>query len=396
MGVNKTLIFAGSLLVNAVFGMVWVAHQTDEPKPLPVPEAPQTVVKTKVQRVLIEVPADTQVTTNWSKLDWRGIESDDYVKYITNLRAAGCPEETIRDLIIADVNKMYAAKWKSLHAAEHEYKYWENESKKDKKEERKSDERRDMEKERDELVRALLGVDLKSELAKYSWDADRNNRDARYAFLPEDKQTQVKDLNDRYKEDMRQLMEEGKAANLSKEELAAKATALRKQHEQDLASTLSPGDLAEYQLRNSPLAGRLRNDLTAFEPSEEEFRKLYQTLKPLGDQAINNGEKFSLENNPDIASMMKQALSPERFAEWQQMQQPAYRDAAKLAQRYNLSAEDTKMVAQINQTTETEMAKAMVNPNLTPEQRVAAARAIKDEKKKVLNEALGKRVKRKN
>ncbi len=252
MGVNKTLILAGSLAVNAVFGMVWVSHQNEAPKPPPVPEAPKQVVKTKVERVLIEVPGETQVTTNWSKLDWRGIESDDYVKYITNLRAAGCPEETIRDLIIADVNKMYAAKWKSLHAGEHEWKYWENESKKDKKEERKSDERRELEKERDELVRSLLGVDLKSELAKYSWDADRNNRDARYAFLPEDKQTQVKDLNDRYKEDMRKLVEDGKAANLSKEELAAKAAALRKQHEQDLASTLSPGDLVEYQLRNSP------------------------------------------------------------------------------------------------------------------------------------------------
>ncbi len=115
----------------------------------------------------------------------------------------------------------------------------------------------------------------------------------------------------------------------------------------------------------------------------------------MGDQAINSGEKFSLENNPDVASMMKQALSPERYAEWQQMQEPAYRDAVKIAQRFNLSAEDTKLVAQINQTTETEMAKAMVNPNLTPEQRVAAAKAIKDEKKKVLNETLGKRAKRK-
>lgn len=395
MGVNKTLILAGSLVVNAVFGMVWVSHQTDDPKPAPVPETPKTVVKTKVERVLIEVPGETQVTTNWTKLNWRVIESDDYVKYIANLRAAGCPEETIRDLIIADVNKMYAAKWKSLHAGEHEYKYWENEGKKDKKEQRKTEERRDMEKERDELVRSLLGVDLKSELAKYSWDTDRNNRDARYAFLSEDKQTLVKDLNDRYKEDMRKLMDDGKAANLSKEELAAKAAALRKQHEQDLASNLSPGELVEYQLRNSPLAGRLRNELTSFEPSEEEFRKLYEKLKPLGDQAMNSGDKFSLENNPDVAKMMKQALSPERYAEWQQTQEPAYRDAVKIAQRFNLNAEDTKMVAQINQTTELETAKVMSNPNFTPEQKAAAARAIKDEKKKVLNETLGKRVKRK-
>lgn len=396
--VNKTMILAGSLVVNAVCGVVWLSQPAEQPKPAPAPEPAKPVVKTKVERVFIDVPAESQVTTNWAKLDWRIIESDDYLKYIANLRSAGCPEETIRDLIIADVNKMYAAKWKAQHKAEHEWKYWENETKKDRKEERKTDERRDMEKERDELIRSLLGVDLKSELAKYSWDTDRNNRDARYAFLPDDKQAQVKDLNDRYKDDMRKLMEDAKTNNLSKEDLAAKAATLRKQHEQDLASTLSPGDLAEYQLRNSGLSARLRNDLSGFEPSEEEFRKLFSTLKPLGDQAANSGEKLSLENNPQVAALMKQALSPERYAEWEQTQQPAYRDAAKLAQKYNLSADDTKVIAQINQSTDLAMAKAMTDPNLTPEQRTAAAKAIRDEKKKVLNEALGgtKRMKRKN
>src|SRR6516162_1933421 len=34
---------------------------------------------------------------------WRDVESPDYPVYIANLRAIGCPEQTIRDLIIADV-----------------------------------------------------------------------------------------------------------------------------------------------------------------------------------------------------------------------------------------------------------------------------------------------------
>jgi hypothetical protein len=38
---------------------------------------------------------------------WRELESRDYPVYIANLRDIGCPEQTIRDIIIADVNTLY-------------------------------------------------------------------------------------------------------------------------------------------------------------------------------------------------------------------------------------------------------------------------------------------------
>lgn len=41
---------------------------------------------------------------------WAQIESADYRTYIANLRAIGCPEQTIRDIISADVHELYAAK----------------------------------------------------------------------------------------------------------------------------------------------------------------------------------------------------------------------------------------------------------------------------------------------
>src|SRR5690349_3100498 len=41
---------------------------------------------------------------------WQEVESDDYPTYIANLRNIGCPEQTIRDIIIADVNALYARK----------------------------------------------------------------------------------------------------------------------------------------------------------------------------------------------------------------------------------------------------------------------------------------------
>src|SRR6266478_6255568 len=49
----------------------------------------------------------TNVIVRRQFFSWREVESADYPTYIANLRDIGCPEQTIRDIIIADVNAMY-------------------------------------------------------------------------------------------------------------------------------------------------------------------------------------------------------------------------------------------------------------------------------------------------
>jgi hypothetical protein len=45
---------------------------------------------------------------------WSQIESADYRTYVTNLRGIGCPEQTIRDLVKADVDNLYASRRQPL------------------------------------------------------------------------------------------------------------------------------------------------------------------------------------------------------------------------------------------------------------------------------------------
>jgi hypothetical protein len=42
------------------------------------------------------------------KFQWSLLESPDYRTYIANLKAIGCPQQTIRDIIVADVDSLYA------------------------------------------------------------------------------------------------------------------------------------------------------------------------------------------------------------------------------------------------------------------------------------------------
>jgi hypothetical protein len=45
---------------------------------------------------------------------WSQLESTNYLTYIANLRAIGCPAQTVRDLIVADVDSLYAPKREKL------------------------------------------------------------------------------------------------------------------------------------------------------------------------------------------------------------------------------------------------------------------------------------------
>jgi len=54
--------------------------------------------------------ARTNIVLRRQFFSWQEVESADYPTYIANLRYIGCPEQTIRDIIIADINALYARK----------------------------------------------------------------------------------------------------------------------------------------------------------------------------------------------------------------------------------------------------------------------------------------------
>lgn len=59
-----------------------------------------------------ESPEPTPERFRWSQL-----ESSDYRTYIANLRSVGCPEQTIRDIISADVDSLYATRREQFEKA---------------------------------------------------------------------------------------------------------------------------------------------------------------------------------------------------------------------------------------------------------------------------------------
>src|SRR2546426_4558164 len=58
------------------------------------------------------------------QMNWRLLESTNYATFIENLRGFGCPEETIRDIIITDVAKDFARRRTELRNQKAPYRFW--------------------------------------------------------------------------------------------------------------------------------------------------------------------------------------------------------------------------------------------------------------------------------
>ena len=87
-----------SLLVN--FGLAAALFRPASPALPQAPAAAQPPPPAPTAAGPVASPAArprtvTQVVTNTvaQKFDWNAVESDDYKKYIANLRSIGCPEE---------------------------------------------------------------------------------------------------------------------------------------------------------------------------------------------------------------------------------------------------------------------------------------------------------------
>ena len=91
---------------------------------------PEAGVETKSSPLITTQALERKVTNTITvavaakSLGWRTVESEDYPKYIANLRSVGCPEKTIRDVIIADISELYRQRYRELFSPTNRIEYW--------------------------------------------------------------------------------------------------------------------------------------------------------------------------------------------------------------------------------------------------------------------------------
>ena len=388
------LILAVSLCANAVLLACYMNWKAKPPPATLV--APQIVTNVISAPAPAAAPAEPRmvrvesVTTN--EFSWSNVESPDYRDYIAKLRSIGCPEETIRDIIIADVNKLYAGRIAGLYPAAKDFKFWAVDDQKKRNEERdRSQKQRELEKEKRALIKELLGVDYETEMAR--WSGRPEDTDWRYGFLSADRQAQLKTLNDHYRDLERAAWGDNGGND---PEARAKVMALRAEKEAKLAQLLGPQDYQEYQLRNSWTARNMRDSLASFQPSEDEFRKIFDLRKTFDDQfgfARDGGDDKAREQRQlaqqQIDEQIRATLGDARYKQYQLAQDERYRDLYDFTQRNNLPEQTAQSVYDMRKTAETMRRQLETDRTLTPEQRTVALTALANETRTSISGALG-------
>ena len=326
---------------------------------------------------------------------WSQIESTDYRQYIANLRAIGCPESTLKDIIMTDVMRLYAQRRGQYYQNGREFKYWETDEKRKLKQgqlEEREKQLAAIDKELPAVLRELLGVNYEREVNKYFVDSDEDNR--RLAFLPEDKRAQLLALRDQFEGAREKITYDLTDGKLSPADLE-KLRQIDQDQDAALSNVLTPDEKSEYQLTTSPTADRLRQQLIGFNPTEDEFRAMFQK-----QQAIDTAYAYEDMSDPTVRAAkaaeeqtmltdFKTQLTPERAAALDRVQDPDYQNLTVLSERYDLPAETSKTMLDMKQTAEDEKRQLLANKDIPPEKLDEALKAIAAETERAARETLG-------
>lgn len=233
-------------------------------------------------------------------LDWRQVESEDYRQYIANLRSIGCPEKTIRDIILADVKELFASRRSQLLATNAPTEFWRANNQVNLSEEQRN-QLRELAAQHREVLKSLIGSDvMDSEELLSAWLNPMAEAKARLEFLPENKRQSLMEILIRSTE--REFGEPD----------PAKTAASAKQVEAEIDALLTPQERYEYDLRESVLAAKVRAALMEIDPSEAEFRTIYDAWRNL-DAANQRSEAEYLQARDESDQEILRLVGPERF-----------------------------------------------------------------------------------
>src|SRR5262249_51123614 len=261
--------------------------------------------------------------------------------YIANLRSIGCPEQTIRDIIIADVNALYSRK-RALEVITPEQQWWRSEPDTNVIQ-LALEKARALDDERKGLLARLLGSNWESgdlvNLPRPTHPGVTLDGPVLGTLSSETKQA-IQEISARSESRLQAYLDaqrqQGKGAD------PVELAKLREQTRNELARTLSPGQLEEYLLRYSQYANNLRSELGQlrfFDASPDEFRAIFratdglnQQLQLLADSTDPNSAQARQALEAQRENALKIALGTKRYEEYQLLHDPLYRDAVAASQ----------------------------------------------------------------
>jgi hypothetical protein len=347
-----------------------------------------------------ETPFADSALSQGGRMDWTNLQNEDLREMIRRLRAVGCPEETIQDLVLAEVNRKYRARSRALRPERYaEHPYWETQKRDaetSKKDREAAKQEREIQKEKSAELVSLLGVDPEKERRKTDGTESLYDYYGRQvSFLPESKRDAVTAVLEDYNDKMQDFY--ARTRGFSDAESRAEQRQLEADRLAALAPLLSPQELREYELRNAGTASQLARDLQGMSLTREQYEAIFDIRKKYGDSIYAFAEVMETPGGRERVDANKKAMNAEIAAalgtekanEYERSQDYAYQQLARMVRRLDLPPNTAAKVYDFKTVAEQSAKLVRGDTSLTPEQLQARLQQIRGETEATVKATLG-------
>ena len=379
------LLLVGSFLANAALVTTFALRPALAPPALrdfflssSAKTAAESAVRAQAEQVAAtRATADTARGLASQALLWSALQTDDLHTLVARLRAAGFPASLVRAVVTAQVDARFNARMKALVRVVEDTPFWNPKPTNSFNISKLLESMSQANRERSTLLRELLGDDF---FASSGLDPTAEQR-RQFGDLSKSKIDLIQRINDDYAEMLSQVRAATSGITLPDDR--AKMALLEREKHADLAAILTPQELEDYEIRNSPITLRLQSAFTLMNATEDEFRTIYRLQQQFNDQLNPTGGVFNsalMQQRRDaetqITAQLKSALGEARTAEFLRAQNREFQSLAQLTQRENLPLDAAVRAYDLRTSTSEESGRIFDDKNLTVDQKRAAMQTL--------------------
>jgi hypothetical protein len=300
---------------------------------------------------------------------WTKIDTGQPTELVARLRSWGYPSRIVRAIVQAQVRERFASGYQAIAIAAAAIPYWRGGSSSLAVDPKLERERRALDRQVSEVATQILG----SSVDELSEPAKRMAR-RQYGDLSSEKLSQMQQIQADYIDLVAEVRIEMR--NLMLPEDAAKLAFLEREMRSDVARLLTPQELENVDLRTSGIAAQMRSKLSAFHPTEEEFRAIFEAHQAVesrfGDvrfELASEQRRQGAVAQDQLAFQIEASLGPERYAEYKLSTDPAWFTAERFVTRLGLPSSTIPQLVVIQQDITKRANAVRSDPALTPQQR---------------------------
>jgi hypothetical protein len=307
----------------------------------------------------------------------------------------------VQDIILAEVDRRFAAREAALALHRHQQNPWDPAPPNGGRSWAKWNQLRELRTEKQALVKELLGIDIPLGLPNWTTDRD-GNFEAAMALIPEAKRQAARELLEKFR-DRRQELRERTFGYLLPED-AEEYLKNTRERRQELENLLGKETLEDFEIAASQTGIALREKLAGFDLTDAERRAIFRSRLEVDENQIpgvvlgrtaeqseeinRQNEAAELRVQQELASI-RASMTPERQAEFDRIQDPNYRNLLQQVNRTGLPRETALQLYDFSRGLRNELNTLLTQPGMDPAQRQALVQQFRADSEQRLKQMIG-------